>query len=117
MAATRTIAGTQKLSLANDSLKDLQISIDDMIQQTIDKMVEKGVEEAKLAVSLQIKLAKVDEGNGIVYVPKFDHKVASTYQEKMELSGSFGGTDYEVVDVDGAWSIRNAQNGQMSLEL
>ena len=27
MAATRTIAGTQRLSLANDSLKDLQISI------------------------------------------------------------------------------------------
>ena len=119
MAAKKTFSRSQELSLLNESLEDLRISFDETIQQVVQKMTVKGVEEGKVNAVLTIKLSKVEDPtlDEDVYIPKFDHKVTSTYQEKTEMSGSFGGPDYEVVEADGIWRIRNAENGQMSMNL
>ena len=119
MSKKKTFSRSMELSIMNDSLEDLRISIDETIQQVIQKMTVKGVEEGKVNAVLTIKLSRVDDPNldEDVYIPKFDHKVTSTYQEKTEMSGSFGGPDYEVVEADGVWRIRNAENGQMSMNL
>ncbi len=117
--AKKTFSRSQELSLLNESLEDLRISFDETIQQVVQKMVSKGVVEGKVNAVLQIRLSKVEDPslNEDVYIPMFDHKVTSTYQEKTEMAGSFGGPDYEIVEADGVWRIRNAENGQMSLNV
>ncbi|KAB0577332.1 hypothetical protein EI53_01886 [Fusobacterium naviforme] len=119
MSTKKTFSRSLELSLLNESLEDFRMSLDETIQQVIQKMTVKGIEEGKVNAVLNIRLSKVEEPNldEDVYIPKFDHKVTSTYQEKTEISGSFGGADYEVVSADGIWRIRNAENGQMSMNL
>lgn len=77
-------------------------------------------------MSLKIALSKAEDSNikindldGMreVFIPRFDHKVASVLQIKDEASGTLGG-NFELVfdDEHKSWAMREIIGPQTSLE-
>lgn len=123
MAEKTKLSGTQVVSLSNDTLCGAREAFDQFLQNTIARMKAKNLEDATVNLKLTVKLTRIDEPTGEsetqeVYIPKFDYKVTSSYQERTEQSGSFGGADYELATMrDGSFGMRIATNGQMTLDL
>lgn len=113
------ISGTQKISLENGTLVEARETFDSFLQGTISRMKEKSIEDADVTLKLKVKMTTADiyDSDEKIYIPKFDYKVTTSYQEKAECSGSCGGADYELVDMrDGSFGMRIAQDGQMTME-
>lgn len=119
----KKFTGTKVVSLSNDTLNGAREAFDQFLQNTIARMKAKNLEDATVSLKLTVKLTKITEPTGDdesqeVYIPKFDYKVTSSYQERTEQSGSFGGADYELTTLrDGSFGMRVATNGQMTLDL
>lgn len=121
--AKSKLMSAQVVSLGNDTLSGARETFDQFLQNTLARMKQKSIEDATVNLKLTVKLSKVEEPTGedsaqTVFIPKFDYKVTSSYQERTEQSGSFGGADYELATMrDGSFGMRIATNGQMTLDL
>ena len=121
--AKSKLMSAQVVSLSNDTLSGARETFDQFLQNTLARMKQKSIEDATVNLKLTVKLSKVEEPTGedsaqTVFIPKFDYKVTSSYQERTEQSGSFGGADYELATMrDGSFGMRIATNGQMTLDL
>ena len=94
------------LSIHGDTFNALKYDFDSAIRGLVGTMIAKGSEEAKLAITVKITLAKDqapdDSITGYaasrdVVIPKFDHKIKTTITINETREGFVGGTNYELV--------------------
>lgn len=117
----RRIRTLTPLSLENDSLLEVRESFDTMVTDILNVMNKKGLNAGTVTLKIGIKLTEGCEdtelGERKVIIPVFDYKVTGSYQEKSELGNSFGGPDYELIEMDGGWGIKSYSNGQMEMDV
>jgi len=113
------------LSLDGDTFKELKNDFDSVLGRLITEMTKRESEEAKVTVSLTVKLtpgqARDFQANGYdgtrdITKPKFEHNIKSVMQVKDEQSGSCGGNYELAYDNDiGKWVMKEIYNGQTSM--
>lgn len=89
------------LSIHGDTFNALKYDFDSAIRELVGTMIAKGSEEAKLAITVKITLAKDQAPDDSitdyaasrdVVIPKFEHKIKTTITIKRNIRCSTHGT-------------------------
>jgi hypothetical protein len=111
------------LSMQSDAFNGFKQDYDMLLNTTLNTMQKKGVDVATITAKFEIHLIEgIDETTKeavarAITIPMFKHKITAAMKLQSELSGTLGGTDYELVwnKKTGSFAMVPVKSAQQSM--
>lgn len=111
----------EKLSISGALFYELREKFDKVLNQGIQTITDKSIEEMKMTVNISVKLTEDDSEdtpNADTYIPMIDCKVNANYTEKLTDGCITGGADVQLYRESGSgFIVRNNPYGQQEIDL